>query len=43
MGIIPNFNILAAKPSSSKNNSIKILNVSDVYTSEDSLVNINFK
>lgn len=37
MGIIPNLNILAVKPSSSKNNSIKVLNVSDVYTSEDSL------
>lgn len=43
MGIIPNLNILAVKPSSSKNNSIKVLNVSDVYTSEDSLLNINFK
>lgn len=37
MGIIPNLNILAVKPSSSKNNSIKVLKVSDVYTSEDSL------
>lgn len=33
MGIIPNLNILAVKPSkSSKNNSIKVLNVSDVCT-----------